>query len=291
MSQRHLYILASPWFGFSLLVLLLNDLVLKQQFHNELTGKLSDIAGLFLFPLFWVAFFPRRKSLIYVFTGVLFILWKSAYSQMFIDGWNNLGILALERTIDDGDLLALLALPCSYVVESTISDLRTARPMLYLIALVAIFAFTATSYSHKTAYNNQYEFSLSRAELLERIKRLPTNDVNPSLWDGEMFEITFASCNERADISISESESKSFVTLRQIDYRCPSKGDKEEMRRYFEKEFIDKLRDEPVTKSPRVLYIWSSAPVATPSPSGSEERGSRNSSRPEAKKTTLGKQH
>jgi hypothetical protein len=280
MSQRRLYILASPWFGFSLLVLLLNDLVFKQQFHNELTGKLSDVVGLFLFPLFWVAFFPRLKSPIYLFTGVLFILWKSVYSQVFIDGWNNLGILTLERTVDYGDLIALLVLPFSYVVEITIRDLRTARPMLYLIALVAIFAFTATSYSHKTDFNDEYEFSLSRAELLERIKRLPTNGISRPLGDGEMFQVTFDSCNERADITIRERENKSFITLKQIDYRCPSKGDKEEMRRYFEKEFIAKLREEPVTKSPRVLYIWPVGPVATPSPSGSEEHGSGNSSRP-----------
>jgi hypothetical protein len=42
MTDRKLNILASPGFVISLLLLLLNDFVFKTQFHNQLTGKLSD---------------------------------------------------------------------------------------------------------------------------------------------------------------------------------------------------------------------------------------------------------
>ena len=68
MTDRKLNILASPGFVISLLLLLLNDFVFKTQFHNQLTGKLSDFAGVSAFSLFWAAFFPRRKTLICVST-------------------------------------------------------------------------------------------------------------------------------------------------------------------------------------------------------------------------------
>jgi len=51
---RRPYILVSSGFLAGLSVLLVNDFVLKQIFHNWLTGKLSDLAGLFIFPMFLV---------------------------------------------------------------------------------------------------------------------------------------------------------------------------------------------------------------------------------------------
>ncbi len=65
-NSRQLQILLSPEFLIGLLLLLMNDFVFKELFHNWLTGKLSDFAGLFIFPLFWSALFPKRKALIFV---------------------------------------------------------------------------------------------------------------------------------------------------------------------------------------------------------------------------------
>jgi hypothetical protein len=59
MNDRQLHLLVSPGFLGCLFVLLFNDFVLKQQIHNGLTGKLSDFAGLFVFPLFLTALFPN----------------------------------------------------------------------------------------------------------------------------------------------------------------------------------------------------------------------------------------
>lgn len=44
-------LLLRPWVALSVLVLLLNDHVLKWIFGNTVTGKLSDVAGVFLLPL------------------------------------------------------------------------------------------------------------------------------------------------------------------------------------------------------------------------------------------------
>ena len=85
MNERNLQLLVSPGFLVALSVLLLNDFVLKLQFNNVFTGKLSDFAGLFILPLFWTALFPRLKFSIYVLTAIVFIFWKSVYSQPVIE--------------------------------------------------------------------------------------------------------------------------------------------------------------------------------------------------------------
>ena len=66
-GRMNLSILASPGF-LALSLLIVNDFVLKPLLNNPLSGKLSDFAGLFVFPLFWVALFPRLRNSIYLFT-------------------------------------------------------------------------------------------------------------------------------------------------------------------------------------------------------------------------------
>src|SRR5687768_13714190 len=185
MTDRSFHILGSPGFVSGLFLLLLNDFVLKEQFHNGLTGKLSDFAGLFVFPLFWSAFFPRRKALIYVSSAALFVFWKSVYSQFLIEGWNSLPFFGIERTVDYSDLWALLILPLSYSYSNISSEVHVPNKLLYVIAVVSIVAFTATQFSQKFSYSNQYEFQTSRKELLERISRLPKDGVTDFFWKEE----------------------------------------------------------------------------------------------------------
>lgn len=256
--ERHLNKLVSPGFLVGLTALLLNDFALKQQFHNGLTGKLSDLAGLFIFPLFWAAFFPRRRFFICVMTAAAFVVWKSTYSQPLIESLNSLPFVFVGRTVDYSDLLALVALPFSYAYGRIPSGIPPPRSAIYLIAVISMFAFIATSFSTKTAYNNDYVFQNSKKELLERIRRLASHDTSPSFWDSDTFEISFDSCIGRATVNIHEKDKQSVITLKEIDYRCPSPEEKEKMREYFEKEFINKLREEPVTKSAQVDYVWGS---------------------------------
>lgn len=281
MSERNLNVLVSPGFLVGLLLLLLNDFIFKALFHNVLTGKLSDFAGLFVFPLFWAVFFPRLKLPIYVLTAVLFTFWKSVYSQPLIDGWNSLPFFPVERTVDYSDLLALSILPLSYSYNPIPFNFYVPRPALYLIAIVSLFSFTATQYSQKVSYDNEYRFQSSRKELLERMRQLPANEVLPSFEESDRFDIRFDSCTGAATITVTEKEKQAVVTLKEIDYRCPSKANRQEMLEYFEKEFIGKLREEPVRKSSQVLYIWSSSP-SSPSNNGMHptprEHGSQNSS-------------
>lgn len=49
--------LLNPWVPASIVVLVLNDHVLKAEFGGVLTGKLSDVAGVFLLPFLMLALY------------------------------------------------------------------------------------------------------------------------------------------------------------------------------------------------------------------------------------------
>lgn len=48
-------LLLNPWVGVALIVLVVNDHVLKARFGGVVTGKLSDVAGVFVLPLLTLA--------------------------------------------------------------------------------------------------------------------------------------------------------------------------------------------------------------------------------------------
>ena len=114
---------------------------------------------------------------------------------------------------------------------------------------------------------------------MERIRHLPANDVALDFGNSEKYEIHFDACADSATVEIRESNGQSTIVLKEIHYRCPSGLDKEDLLQHFEKQFISKLREDPVMKSDRVLYIWSVPPKdrqgPTPQPSASPSR-SRN---------------
>ncbi|MCU0698186.1 MAG: hypothetical protein MUC96_16905 [Myxococcaceae bacterium] len=108
----------------SMVVLAVNDHVLKARFHNALTGKLSDVAGCFALPLFiaallagWLA--PARRALVgAVVTVLLFGAIKSsqAASDALMDALtplaHALGLGARLHVIaDPSDLVALVMVP------------------------------------------------------------------------------------------------------------------------------------------------------------------------------------
>lgn len=265
-KPQRLDLLASPGFIIGVSLLLLNDFVFKPALHNALSGKLSDFSGLFVFPLLWVALCPRLRSSIYLVTAVLFVFWKSAYSQTLIDGWNSGSFFAVGRTVDYTDLLALLVLPLSFRYSLGFPPIRKKRLALYVIGAISIFAFAATSFSTKTQYSTEYAFPISKHNLLEQMRGLSTDEVFGSFWEGDDFEINFDSCIAEARIFVNVKDNQTIVTLKEINYRCPHPPAKEVMQEYFEKEFINKLKEAPVTKSPAVKYIWGITKDRSPEP-------------------------
>lgn len=174
--------LRSPCFLLALFLLLVNDLYLKGAFHNALTGKLSDFAGLFVFALFWMTFFPRFQKAVIFSTTLLFILWKSPLSEGFIELWNELSLLPVERVVDMSDLWALSVLPLAHFHESfrQIGELRLS-PAVPL--LLSAFAFMATSYRSKVDHRADYGFAYSRDSLLTTLHRSEWHLHSPVFWE------------------------------------------------------------------------------------------------------------
>ena len=171
--------LLSPLFIFGLLLLLANDFLLKPFFHNSVTGKLSDIAGLFILPIFLTAFFSKARIWIYAVVFVLFCFWKSTYSEVIIDAWNQILPIHITRIPDLTDLFALAILPASYLytsrqlTQSTSGNYPFAKAS---VIIVSVFAFTATHYvnDRNVWVERDYAIQRNRAEFEECLRQLNT---------------------------------------------------------------------------------------------------------------------
>ncbi|WP_104381162.1 hypothetical protein [Sphingobacterium sp. HMA12] len=140
--------LVSPLFIFFLVLLIINDFFLKAAFPNTFTGKLSDFSGLFIFPIFCSAIFPKQKLLIFISTAVLFVFWKSEYSSDIIQFMKP--YLHIGRTVDFSDLIALPMLLLAWFYtkrdsQQSIGPALMTRWSSYFIGAAAIFSFCATS--------------------------------------------------------------------------------------------------------------------------------------------------
>jgi YD repeat-containing protein len=115
--------LASPGFVLALVVLVLNDHVLKQAYPGWVTGKLSDVAGLVVAPLLLAVPLtllrvPRALLIGIALTGLGFTLTKTSAAGAAItsDLWSLTGIPTHIRA-DVTDLLALPALYAAWLVD------------------------------------------------------------------------------------------------------------------------------------------------------------------------------
>ncbi|WP_299261428.1 hypothetical protein [uncultured Aquimarina sp.] len=133
-------------FLISIAFLLINDFYLKYHYPSLLTGKLSDFTGLFAFPYFFSHLFKKNYKPIYILTGILFIFWKSSFSQFFIDFSNEIG-LGLSRVVDYSDLIALGILPISYayLINDKISIKKIKLIPKPILIGITSFSFIATS--------------------------------------------------------------------------------------------------------------------------------------------------
>ncbi len=182
-KERHnknagLALLTTPWFIGGLVVLFLNDFILKDLFSNWFTGKLSDFAGLFVFALFWIALFPKYRKLVLACIALAFVFWKSAYAQGFIDFWNEYAPFTIARVVDSTDLLALSALPIANRVAAQEYCWKKFQFSPVYSLLIAAFAFGATSQADvELKYGKKYDFEMSAEELVNKINQVPPNSI------------------------------------------------------------------------------------------------------------------
>jgi hypothetical protein len=201
--KRRLAIFWSKGFILGLFLLLVNDHILKSCFHNMVTGKLSDLAGLFIFPMFFAAFFPKYKIHIYFITAIGFIFWKSPWSNGIIESWNSLNLFPISRIVDWTDLFALPLLPFSYRYSINYQPKLIRWHPLPIIILTA-FGFIATSRMQYIPIGYNYKFPYGKVELITRMnlitkedKQLPisldvknANHIEPNGNDTILFHIS-----------------------------------------------------------------------------------------------------
>ncbi|MEP6819742.1 MAG: hypothetical protein ABJA18_09430 [bacterium] len=254
-------LLTSPGLLISLSLLLINDFLLKAIFNNPLTGKLSDFAGIFAFSLFWIAVFPDLARSACLVVALSFAFWKTSYSEPIINLWNGLGVIRFSRTVDLTDLVALSVIPFALFYSTRAFKRKQTEPkwLLTSIALISIFAFTATSYRTKYEdYSNKYYFAGSKGELFKKIDDLHLTYFDLPLGKDEMesgrleFNIPSSMCFDSidADLEVVEVDSQTIVSIKKLEHHCPQRaGDREKLLAEFEKEFIERLKNgTPQTK-------------------------------------------
>ena len=178
-----------------LLVLVTNDFYFKYHFHNALTGKLSDVAGLFIFPLFISALLKSHSKTIFFAVSVFFIYWKSPFSDPLLNFFSFISGFQFERVVDYTDLLCLPVLIASYKYQ--MSSYRQVYFSRTVILFCSAFAFMATS-QKKEAYTEErdllaqgYKTIVPRAPYIINLNRMQSSiGYNDSLLRYQNFEDT-----------------------------------------------------------------------------------------------------
>lgn len=162
-----------PLFLLSLTLLVLNDWIFKSAFHNEITGKLSDIAGLFAFPFLFSILFPRKRTFIHIVTALGFLWWNSPASQGFLSLLNSWH-MPVVRTIDYTDNIALLSIALSHITLKS-NRFFQLRPTFKTVLIgLSCIAFLATSLPPRTIreyviIDKTYEFEVSKDYLINKL--------------------------------------------------------------------------------------------------------------------------
>lgn len=174
--RTSLALLSSRGFIAALIVLILNDMVLKRVAGGLVTGKLSDFAGLFAFPLFWTALMPRHRALIHWATAVVFIWWKLPLSAAWIDAWNARAAIPIGRVEDPTDVIALAAIVASYVFSAAPRRQVPVPALRWAVIPVALFAFAATTFLSIQHYDRTYTFRTDTAGFMRGLETLGMRD-------------------------------------------------------------------------------------------------------------------
>lgn len=178
MKQEQQNKILSISFITSVSLLLLNDFCLKSAFPGIITGKLSDFAGLFSFPLFLSALFPKKKIPIYATTAIAFIFWKSPLASNFIYFVNQYAPYSIGRVVDYTDYFALVVLPLSYLYKPykvAWNKTYIKKAAMYCVSFIAVFSFLATAGTHGNikAYTLDYSKSQVDNALLTFYQKYP----------------------------------------------------------------------------------------------------------------------
>jgi hypothetical protein len=180
--------LLHPVFIVCLILLILNDWVLKAAFHNFITGKLSDFSGLFALPFLLSSLAPRQIKWIHCFVAALFIAWKTPLFEPIIK-WLNDYQIPVYRVVDYTDYIALPMVWMSYRIFQNTNAIQVKRIFAYPIVAITMLACMATSLPRPitkayTDINKTYSIQLMKRDVVNILNRLSAEDVGKS-WGGE----------------------------------------------------------------------------------------------------------
>lgn len=176
-------IFTDPLFLLSLTVLIINDHLLKHSFPGVLTGKLSDIFGLLALSLILYALLPASKRLVVFILAAAFILWKSPLADPLIGVWNEWSAFTVGRTPDLTDLLALPVLLLALAYRPRPMGRINHAAIRVPLAMMALLAFTATSYMRVHEYDRMYFLPASKHEVIAGLNSLGKECGNLPLSD------------------------------------------------------------------------------------------------------------
>lgn len=224
--KPNLSLFTRPLFLLGLILLLTNDFYLKSAFPSMLTGKLSDFAGLFIFPYFFSVFFKDQAKYIYLITGIFFFYWKLEIAQPFITFIASITHLPLYRTVDVTDWIALLILPFSYnYFRKEWRITAKANPVFTtVIVLISCFSFVATSRAEESTplyelnLNSGKEFIVpySKEEIIKKYPYLGYDESNES---NDFFTIKGTAFMLEVVIELKEyDKNNAIIILKKINH-------------------------------------------------------------------------
>ncbi|MBB1575037.1 MAG: hypothetical protein HG427_006290 [Flavobacteriaceae bacterium] len=180
--KRNRFLLLNYVFVVSIILLFINDHFLKLYFHNWFTGKFSDFLGMIIFPLFLAYIFPRLRTFSVFVSFILFIFWKSPFSEGFIDFYNQISPIAVARVVDYTDFIAFVFLVIPFLLikyDALLQPLKIRKISPALVLVPSVFVMMATSPPLYYRYGsdgmvlfNDYSFKISKSktEALDELK-------------------------------------------------------------------------------------------------------------------------
>ncbi|MDQ1161273.1 hypothetical protein QE422_001641 [Chryseobacterium sp. SORGH_AS 447] len=194
--MRDKNLILNPVFVGCLTLLFLNDHLFKTMYHNGATGKLSDMAGIVLFPMLLAYLFPKfRENAVFV-AGAFFIFWKSPFSGSLITLYNRVSPISIHRVVDYTDLWVLLLLPIPYFLIKNsfyLKKINFLKVNVFAVLIPTVFVLMSTSPPYSYFYISEKGTLVFKGASIE-IKKTKTDllremDVHHVAWVKDTAEV------------------------------------------------------------------------------------------------------
>jgi hypothetical protein len=171
MRATRVSVLTTWPFVLVLTVLIVNDAWMKAAWPGLVTGKLSDVAGIAVVALLALGARSHRPAFTYALIAAGFAWWKSPWSQPFIDAVNSRVPEAMGRTVDYGDLFALLVIPACRVVAQRPETFALGNTRVRGLLRVPILAATVLGLMATSVPRVQHEYQVRTVAAADQIDR------------------------------------------------------------------------------------------------------------------------